>query len=65
MVEVIDYNQNIVIISTCPHPDIGVIKEALNDIQGVKIKSFLEDDFKENIINYNLFVFISHLLLKN
>ena len=57
VVEVIDYNQNIVIISTCPHPDIGVIKEALNDIQGVKIKSFLENDFKENIIDYNLVCF--------
>ena len=52
--EVLDYNQNILIISSCPHPDISALKNAISKTQGTRIKSVLIKDFNQSIDNYNL-----------
>ena len=57
LLEVLDYNQNILIISSCPHPDISALKNAIIKIQGTRIKSVLIKDFNESIDDYNLICF--------
>ena len=47
--EVLDYNQNILIISSCPHPDISALKNAISKTQGTRIKSVLIKDFNQSI----------------
>ena len=55
--EVLDYNQNIMMISSCPHPDISSLKNAVTKIKGTKIKSILINDFNQSIDGYNLICF--------
>ena len=57
LLEVLDYNQNILIISSCPHPDISALKNAVTKIKGTKIKSILINDFNQSIDGYNLICF--------
>ena len=54
LLEVLDYNQNILIISSCPHPDISALKNAISKTQGTRIKSVLIKDFNQSINDYNL-----------
>ena len=56
-VEIIDYSQKILILSSAPHPDVSSINWSLKDLQKSKIHTFLIDDFKEQISMYDLIVF--------
>ena len=42
------------IISSCPHPDISALKNAISKTQGTRIKSVLIKDFNQSIDDYNL-----------
>ncbi len=57
IIDVLDYNQNILLISSCPHPDISAIKGSISKLQGTKIKSVLIKDFNQRIDDFNLICF--------
>ena len=56
-VEIIDYSQKILILTSGPHPDISALNWALEDQLKSKVSTFYIDDFDEQISNYDLVIF--------
>lgn len=55
-VDVIKNKQNILILSYSPHPDIGAIREVLEQNKNYKVEYSTYDKFKKQIKSYNLIV---------
>ena len=64
-VEIIDYSQKILILAAAPHPDVSSINWALKDLLKSKVSSFLIDDFKGNVVDYDLVIFHQPFLNSN
>ena len=56
-IEVIDYSQKILILTSCSHPDISAMNWALEDQLKSKVTTFQIDQFTENITDFDLLVF--------
>ena len=57
-IEIIDYSQKILILSSCIHPDIATLNWALEDQLKSKINTIVVDGNQEvNIEDYNLIIF--------
>ena len=56
-IEVIDYSQKILILSSGSHPDIAAINWALEDQLKSKVTTFQIDDFNGKISDYDLLIF--------
>jgi len=56
-IEVIDYSQKILILSSGSHPDIAALNWALEDQLKSKITTFQIDDFNGEIIDFDLLIF--------
>ena len=56
-IEIIDYSQNILILSTSPHPDIGALNSIFKDLSRTKTNTFLADKFNNSIDKYDLIIF--------
>ena len=56
-VEVIDYSQKILILSSGSHPDIAALNWALEDQLKSKVTTFQIDDFNGKISDYDLLIF--------
>ncbi len=67
-VEVIDYSQKILFLASAPHPDIAALNSVLKDLLKSKTTTFLINDFKESLLNYDLVIlhkpFISQKMTK-
>jgi len=55
-IEVIDSRQKVLIIAAAPHPDVGAIKEALDQNINFEATVALASDFKGNIAEFDVFV---------
>tara|TARA_B100001094_G_scaffold60606_1_gene56168 strand:+ start:674 stop:2743 length:2070 start_codon:yes stop_codon:yes gene_type:complete len=56
-IEVIDYSQKILILTSAAHPDISALNWALEDQLKSKISTFNIDKFDQNINDYDLLIF--------
>ena len=56
-IEVIDYSQKILILSSCSHPDIAALNWALEDQLKSKVTTFQIDKFKGEISDFDLLIF--------
>ena len=67
-IEVIDYSQKILILSTSSHPDIAALNWALEDQLKSKVSTFQIDDFDGEINDFDLLIFYkptsSEILMK-
>ena len=54
--EVLNKLQNILILSSSPHPDIAALKESLEEGKNYQVRSELFHNFKEEIEAYNLII---------
>lgn len=57
VIDVVDDKKKIVILSHAVHPDIGAIKSALEANKNIKVESYTFDQFKKNIVDYQLVIF--------
>lgn len=64
-IEIIDYSQKVLILTSAAHPDISVINWALEDQLKSKISTFNIDEFDKNINDYDLLVFYKPIISKN
>ena len=64
-IEIIDYSQKILILTSAAHPDISAINWALEDQLKSKISTFNIDEFDKNINDYDLLVFYKPIISKN
>ena len=64
-VEIIDYSQKILIITSAPHPDISALNWALEDQLKSKISTFTIEEFDQNINDYDLLIFYKPTANKN
>ena len=55
-IEVLNNLQNILILSSTPHPDVAALKSALEEGENYKVKHALFHEFKEEIKSYNLII---------
>jgi len=55
-IEVLNNLQNILILSSAPHPDISALRSALEEGENYQVKSALFHEFKEDIEAYNLII---------
>ena len=55
-IEVLNNLQNILILSSAPHPDVAALKSALEDGKNYKVTSNLSHQFKEEIEAFNLII---------
>lgn len=55
-IEVLDSRQKILILSNSPHPDVGAIKQSLEDNENYEVKSYGIDEFDENVEQFNLVI---------
>ncbi len=56
-IEVLDSRQKVLILSNAPHPDVGAIKQSLENNENYEVESYVIDEFDNNIEQYNLVVF--------
>ena len=56
-IEVIDYSQKILILSSASHPDIAALNWALEDQLKSKVTTFQIDDFNGGISDFDLLIF--------
>ena len=56
-IEVIDYSQKILILSSGSHPDIAALNWALEDQLKSKVATFQIDDFNGKINDFDLLIF--------
>jgi hypothetical protein len=67
-IEVIDYSQKILILSSCSHPDIAALNWALEDQLKSKVTTFQIDDFNGEINDFDMLIFYkptsSEILMK-
>ncbi len=56
-IEVIDSRQKVLILSAGPHPDVGALKQALDDNENYEAEVFLIDDFNQDIRDFDILVF--------
>lgn len=59
LIEIIDYSQKILVLSSAPHPDIAAINDVLKDLPKSKSASFLINEFTEKLTDYDLVIFHS------
>lgn len=64
-IEIIDYSQKVLILTSAAHPDISAINWALEDQLKSKISTFNIDEFDKNINDYDLLVFYKPIISKN
>jgi len=57
IVDVVDDKKKILILANSVHPDIGALRKALESNKNLLIESFIIDDFKGNITDYQLVIF--------
>ena len=57
LIEVIDYSQKILILTSAAHPDISALNWALEDQLKSKVSTFNIDKFDKNINEYDLLIF--------
>ncbi|MAE15412.1 MAG: hypothetical protein CL821_07475 [Crocinitomicaceae bacterium] len=57
LIEVIDYSQKILILTSAAHPDISALNWALEDQLKSKVSTFNIDKFDQNINEYDLLIF--------
>jgi len=55
-IEVIDSRQKILILAASPHPDIGAMKQALDENENLEVEVSLVDNFNDNINTYDVIV---------
>ncbi len=55
-IEVIDSRQKIIILSAGPHPDVGALKQALEDNENYETSVALAQDFNEDIRDYDMVI---------
>jgi hypothetical protein len=55
-IEVIDSRQKVLVLANSPHPDIGAIKQALEDNDNYEVSVFLLENFKENIRDFDMII---------
>ena len=53
-IEVLESRQKILLLSNTPHPDVGAIKQSLENNENYEVKSFEIDKFDENVEQFNL-----------
>ena len=67
-IEVIDYSQNILVLTAAPHPDIAALNSVLKDLLNSKTSTFLINEFKGSLSKYDLVIlhkpFISQSMIK-
>lgn len=55
-VEVIDSRRKIAVIGQVPHPDLGALKRQLQSVETYDVESFLADDFKQQLSQYDIII---------
>jgi hypothetical protein len=55
-IDVIDSRQKILILGDSPHPDIGAIKQSIEDNENYEVEYFALNRFSGNISSYNLII---------
>lgn len=55
-IEVIDSRQKILILSAGPHPDVGALKQSLEDNENYETRVSLAQNFDENIRDYDMII---------
>lgn len=55
-VEVIDSREKIAIIYNAPHPDVGAIRQTLEEIEKYEVEVFSVQEFKESVKEYSLLI---------
>ena len=55
-IEVLDSRQKILILSNTPHPDVGAIKQSLENNDNYEVESYGIKEFDKNIEQYNLVI---------
>ncbi len=55
-IDVIDGRQQVLILANSPHPDIGAIKQSLEDNDHYEVDAFLINDFNGNLEAYDLII---------
>jgi hypothetical protein len=55
-IEVIDSRQKVLIMAASPHPDVGAIKQALDENENYETEVFLIQDFTGNIRDYDMVI---------
>lgn len=55
-IEVLDGRQKVLILYANPHPDIAAIKNSIESNQNYEVESSLADNFKKNLLSYNLVI---------
>ncbi len=55
-IEVLDSRQKILLLSNSPHPDVGAIKQSLEDNENYEVKSYVIDEFDANVEQFNLVI---------
>ncbi len=56
LVDVLDGRQKVLLVSNGPHPDIGAVKQAIENSQNYEAEAFTLDQFTEPVGKYNLAV---------
>ncbi len=57
IIDVVDDKKKILILANSVHPDIGTIRKALETNKNISVESYVVDDFKGNLTDYQLVIF--------
>ncbi len=55
-IEVLDSRQKILLLSNTPHPDVGAIKQSLENNENYEVKSYGINEFDGNVEQFNLVI---------